>query len=208
MTLLQWRRHFSSSQSIALTLALVVAAAAMGSSTAAAFALPQAAQHHHLMEKALSLSVPPPTQPSLFDTATKRIPSLFTAYDDSVPVYQAEDAFTDQVSLSDITSDPILQASFAAAGIAIIILFILKAVVTKMDDAVEKVAIDFDRVMRLKYSKKWERFMVEEKGEGDAADDGKEGDRIQLIVEEMERLRKEDPEFMDRVMLDIERMQK
>lgn len=205
MTLLQWRRHFSSSQSTAL----VVVAAAMGSSTAAAFALPQAAQHHHLMEKALSLSVPPPTQPSLFDTATKNIPSLFTAYDDSVPVYQAEDAFTDQVSLADITSDPILQASFAAAGIAIIILFVLKAVVTKMDDAVEKVAIDFDRVMRLKYSKRWERFMVEEKGEdAAAAADGKEGDRIQLIVEEMERLRKEDPEFMDRVMLDIERMQK
>jgi hypothetical protein len=204
---LQWRWHFSSPQSIALMLALVVAAA-MGSSTAAAFAFPQAvAQHHHLMEKALSLSQP--AQPSLFDTATKSIPSLFTAYDDSIPVYQAEDAFTDQVSLSDITSDPILQASFAAAGIAIIILFVLKAVVTKMDDAVEKVAIDFDRVMRLKYSKKWERFMVEEEeGEEDAADDGKEGDRIQLIVEEMERLRKEDPEFMDRVMLDIERMQK
>ena len=206
MTLLQWRRHFSSSQSTALAL---VVAAAMGSSTAAAFAFPQAvAQHHHLMEKALSLSILPPTQPSLFDTATKNIPSLFIAYDDSVPVYQAEDAFTDQVSLADITSDPILQASFAAAGIAIIILFVLKAVVTKMDDAVEKVAIDFDRVMRLKYSKRWERFMVEEKGEDAAADDGKEGDRIQLIVEEMERLRKEDPEFMDRVMLDIERMKK
>lgn len=143
MTVLQWRWHFSSSQSIALTLAL---AAAMGSSTAAAFAFPQAVAQHHLMENTLS----PPTQPSLFDTATKSIPSLLTAYDDSVPVYQAEDAFTDQVSLADITSDPILQASFAAAGIAIIILFVLKAVVTKMDDAVEKVAIDFDRVMRLK----------------------------------------------------------
>lgn len=177
----------------------------MVSSTAAAFAFPQAVAHHHLMETTLSL---PPTQPSLLDTATQNIPSLLTAYDDSVPVYQAEDAFTDQVSLSDITSDPILQASFAAAGIAIIILFVIKAVVTKMDDAVEKVAIDFDRVMRLKYSKKWERFMVEEQGEDAAADDGKEGDRIQLIVEEMERLRKEEPEFMDRVMLDIERMQK
>ena len=207
MTLLQWRWHFSSSQSIALTLALgaAAAAAAIGSSTAAAFAFPQAVAQHHLMENTLSL---PPTQPSPIYTATKSIPSLFTAYDDSIPVYQAEDAFTDQVNLSDITSDPILQASFAAAGIAIIILFVLKAVVTKMDDAVEKVAIDFDRVMRLKYSKKWERFMVEEKGEDAAADDGKEGDRIQLIVEEMERLRKEDPEFMDRVMLDIERMQK
>lgn len=205
MTLLQWRWHFSSSQSIALTLALAAAAAAaMGSSTAAAFAFPQAVAQHHLMENILSL----PTQPSLFDTATKSISSLLIAYDDSVPVYQAEDAFTDQVSLADITSDPILQASFAAAGIAIIILFVLKAVVTKMDDAVEKVAIDFDRVMRLKYSKKWERFMAEEEGEDAAADDGKEGDRIQLIVEEMERLRKEEPEFMDRVMLDIERMQK
>jgi hypothetical protein len=33
----------------------------------------------------------------------------------------------------------------------------------------------------------------------------KEGDRIQSIVEEMERLTKEEPEFFERVMRDVER---
>ena len=97
-----------------------------------------------------------------------------------------------------------MQASFAAAAVAIIILFVLKSVVTKMDDAVEKVAIDFDRVMKLKYPKKWEKFMVEEGKESASMD---EGDRIQMIVEQMEKYREEEPEFMERVMRDIDRMQ-
>lgn len=97
-----------------------------------------------------------------------------------------------------------MQASFAAAAVAIIILFVLKSVVTKMDDAVEKVAIDFDCVMKLKYPKKWEKIMAEE-GEESASMD--EGDRIQMIVEQMEKYREEEPEFMERVMRDIDRMQ-
>ena len=97
-----------------------------------------------------------------------------------------------------------MQASFAASAVAIIILFVLKSVVTKMDDAVEKVAIAFDRMMKLKYPKKWEKFMVEE-GEESASMD--EGDRIQMIVEQMEKYREEEPEFMERVMRDIDRMQ-
>ena len=77
-----------------------------------------------------------------------------------------------------------------------------------MDEAVQKTAIDFDRVMKTKYSKKWvDIIKMEEELEGDdfAIKEEKEGDRIQRIVEEMERLTKEEPEFFERVMRDVER---
>lgn len=110
------------------------------------------------------------------------------------------------MSLSDITSDPVLQVAFAASAVAVILLFAAKAVVTQMDEAVEKVAVDFDRVMKQKYAKKWRKFMTDdEDGDGTVSvDPEKEGDRIQRIVEEMERLRNEEPEFMERVMRDVE----
>lgn len=165
---------------------VVTVVATMLQYTAVAFTTPNA----HLQKSSTTLSMLPP-QSQLF-------PSLLTSYDEPLP----EEAFQDQVSLADITSDPVMQASFAAAAVAIIILFVLKSVVTKMDDAVEKVAIDFDRVMKLKYPKKWEKFMVKE-GEESAVE---EGDRIQMIVEQMEKYREEEPEFMERVMRDIDRM--
>ncbi len=189
---LQWQHRVYYTSFIVVA---AVVATMLHSSAVVAFTTPQA----HLQQKWSTLSMlPSQSQPSLFD-AGHQIPSLLTSYDESLP----EEAFQDQVSLSDLISDPVLQVSFAAAAVAIIILFVLKSVVTKMDEAVEKVAIDFDRVMKLKYQKKWEKFMIEE--EGDTGMD--EGDRIQAIVEEMERLRKEEPEFMERVMRDIDRMQ-
>ncbi|KAL7467612.1 hypothetical protein ACHAXS_007857 [Conticribra weissflogii] len=127
------------------------------------------------------------------------------SYDEPIPVYQAEDAFQDQVVLSDLASDPVLQAAFAASAIAIIILFALKAVVSQMDDAVERVAVEFDKTMTLKYPKKWKKFLEEiDIGEHNSAEE-LEMDRIQRIVEEMERMSEEEPEFMDRVMKDIQR---
>ena len=172
----------------------IVTIVAMLQYTAVAFTTPNA----HLQKSSTTLSMLPPQSQQLFD-AVNHIPSLLTSYDEPLP----EEAFQDQVSLADITSDPVMQASFAAAAVAIIILFVLKSVVTKMDDAVEKVAIDFDRVMKLKYPKKWEKFMVEE-GDETVMD---KGDRIQMIVEQMEKCREEEPEFMERVMRDIDRMQ-
>jgi len=90
-----------------------------------------------------------------------------------------------------------------------------------MDNAVEQVARDFDRVMTLKYAKRWEKMGMLDDEED--ADDGKgfggagaagaageggadDGDRIQKIVEIMERLNNQEPEFMDRVKQDMERM--
>ena len=124
-----------------------------------------------------------------------------------MPEYQATEAFQDQVSLSDLTSDPALQTAFAAAAAAIILLFAAKAIVQQMDDAVSKVAVDFDRIMTLKYPKKWQKFIVDtDNGEDGVAPLYNDADRIQKIVEEMEVISKEDPEFMERVMKDIERM--
>lgn len=173
---------------------VVTVVATMLQYTAVAFTTPNA----HLQKSSTTLSMLPSQSSQLFD-AVNHIPSLLTSYDETLP----EEAFQDQVSLADIISDPVMQASFAAAAVAIVILFVLKSVVTKMDDAVEKVAIDFDRVMKLKYPKKWEKFMVKE-GDETVMD---EGDRIQMIVEQMEKYREEEPEFMERVMRDIDRMQ-
>ena len=177
-----------------LSIVVAVVAAILQPSAVVAFTTPHA---HHLQKLSTTQSSMLPSQSQLFDTVNHNIPSLLIS--ETLP----EEAFQDQVSLSDLTSDPVMQASFAAAAIAIIILFVLKSVVTKMDDAVEKVAIDFDRVMKMKYKKKWERFMVEE-GDEISMD---EGDRIQMIVEQMELYKDEEPAFYERVMQDIERMQ-
>ena len=140
--------------------------------------------------------------------------SLLTSFDESIPAYLADEAFNDQVSLSDLTSDPSVQTAFVVAAIAVVILVVSKAIVTQMDEAVERVAIDFDRVMKLKYPKKWEKFMGEADDSsvgGTARDGGKTkeevyADRVQRIVEEMERFSNEEPEFMARIMKDVERM--
>lgn len=130
------------------------------------------------------------------------LPSILTSYDETSP----EEAFQDQVSLSDLTSDPSLQTAFAVSAIAIVLLFVAKAIVTNMDEAVQKTAMDFDRAMKLKYAKKWRMFMEEEEELTGVIDrEERELDRIQKIVEEMERLQNEEPEFFERVMRDVER---
>ena len=179
--------------SLSLATVVAVVAAVLQPSAVVAFTTP----HAHLQKLSTPILSLLPSQSQLFETVN-HFPSLLTS--ETLP----EEAFQDQVSISDITSDPIMQASFAAAAVAIIILFVLKSVVSKMDDAVEKVAIDFDRVMKMKYQKKWERFMVEEGDETAIMD---EGDRIQMIVEQMETYQQEEPAFYERVMRDIERMQ-
>jgi hypothetical protein len=99
-----------------------------------------------------------------------------------------------------------MQGAFALTGLAIVALFVAKAIVTQMDDAVQKTAIDFDRVMKNNYPKKWKEFMEEEEDMTGVIDrEEREADRIQRIVEEMERLTKEEPEFFERVMRDVEK---
>ncbi|KAL7539344.1 hypothetical protein ACHAXR_009228 [Thalassiosira sp. AJA248-18] len=128
------------------------------------------------------------------------LPSILTG--EAIPI---DESFQDQVSLSDLTSDSTLQVVFAASAVAIILLFVAKAIVTQMDEAVKLVAMDFDRVMKLKYPKKWAKFMT-----GDVGDDVIiiDEDRLQKIVEEMEKFTNEEPEFMERVMQDVERMKR
>lgn len=74
-----------------------------------------------------------------------------------------------------------------------------------MDDAVQQTALEFDSVMKTKYPKKWAEFILsEEELVGVYDREAREGDRIQSIVEEMERLTKEEPEFFERVMRDVD----
>eukprot|EP00584_Thalassiosira_punctigera_P020433 CAMPEP_0172554770 /NCGR_PEP_ID=MMETSP1067-20121228/56381_1 /TAXON_ID=265564 ORGANISM="Thalassiosira punctigera, Strain Tpunct2005C2" /NCGR_SAMPLE_ID=MMETSP1067 /ASSEMBLY_ACC=CAM_ASM_000444 /LENGTH=229 /DNA_ID=CAMNT_0013343209 /DNA_START=78 /DNA_END=767 /DNA_ORIENTATION=- len=124
------------------------------------------------------------------------LPSVLSAYE--------EEAFADQVSLSDLTSDPTLRGAFAASVVAVVVLFVAKAFVNRMDEAVERVALDFDRVMRLRHPKRWEKFAVAAEIEDGVTES--EEYRIRRIVEEMERLQREEPEFVERVMRDVERM--
>jgi hypothetical protein len=133
--------------------------------------------------------------------------SILASSDELIPEYQTANAFQDDVSIADLTSDPFIQGALALSAIIIIALFIAKSIVTQMDDAVQKTALDFDRVMRNKYPKKWDKFIeMEESLVGVVLDrEEKEGDRIQCIVEEMERLTKEEPEFFEKVMRDVDR---
>lgn len=124
------------------------------------------------------------------------LPSIIISSSDEVVMPDdISEAFQDTVSISDLTSDPMLQIAFAAAGAAIVLLVVAKAIVQQMDDAVQKVAVDFDKVMTIKIPGEEGSIIVES-----------EEDRIQKILEEMEVLSKEEPEFMERVMQDIERM--
>lgn len=132
-------------------------------------------------------------------------PSLLFSYEETAPAYQAEEAFQDQVNLVVLTSDPALQAAFVASAVAIIILFVAKSVVSQMDAAVEEVALEFDRVMKSKYAKKWSKFMVEGVDSTGKTKEEIEADRVQRIVEGMERLTEEEPEFVERVIGDIKR---
>ena len=74
---------------------------------------------------------------------------------DEVLEYEQNNAFNDSVSLTDLMYDPILQVAVGGTIVIIGGLFLAKAIVTEMDEAVVKVATDFDRVMTLKYEKKW-----------------------------------------------------
>ncbi|EJK48366.1 hypothetical protein THAOC_32846 [Thalassiosira oceanica] len=112
--------------------------------------------------------------------------------------YEQNNAFNDSVTLTDLMYDPILQVAVGGTIVLIGGLFLAKAIVTEMDEAVVKVAKDFDRVMKLKYTSKW-KF-----AEDDLSMTSE--DRTRAVVEEMTRIEREEPEFYQRVMSDIEQM--
>lgn len=117
---------------------------------------------------------------------------------DEVLEYEQNNAFNDSVTLTDLMYDPILQVAVGGTIVLIGGLFLAKAIVTEMDEAVVKVAKDFDRVMKLKYKTKW-KF-----AEDDLSMTSE--DRTRAVVEEMTRIEREEPEFYQRVMSDIEQM--
>ena len=159
---------------------------------------------HHLQSNIQFTSMHGTNSIAMLPASFEILPSLLTS--DEILEYQAANAFEDTVSLDDLASDPFIQGAFVVTAIAIMALFIAKTIVTQMDDAVQKTAIDFDRVMTSKYPKKWVDFIeMEQEIVGVVDREQREGDRIQNIVEEMERLTKEEPEFFEKVMRDVER---
>lgn len=104
-----------------------------------------------------------------------------------------EDAFTDQI---DPFGDSTVQLIFIGFGIVIILSIIAKLLLNQMDDAIEKVLIDFERVMKVKYPSRW--VSIDKKLEGLG-----EVERSQKLFEIMEGLQQSEPDFMKRVNEDM-----
>lgn len=96
--------------------------------------------------------------------------------------------FADDLSLFD---GPILTMVGAAVAV-MALLFGFKTLMGSMDDAIEKVLVDFEETMKTKYPQRWDQ--MEEELEG------LEGvDRDVKLYELMDQMQKENPTFMSRV---------
>lgn len=104
-----------------------------------------------------------------------------------------EDAFTDQINFFD---DSIIQLILVSFSIVISLSFIFKFFLNQMDNAIEKVLIDFENTMKKNYASRW--VSIEAKIDG-----LNETERSQMLFEIMEKLQKEEPYFMEQVNQDM-----
>jgi len=103
------------------------------------------------------------------------------------------DSFTDEVNLF---GDPTIQAMVGAFGVVVLLLFVFNLLIGKMDNAIESVLLDFERVMSTKYSKQWSKIEKELEGLDEAA-------RTKKLYEVMEEYKEQFPELMDKVNEDM-----
>jgi hypothetical protein len=118
------------------------------------------------------------------------LPSFLTAEDipGDVQVENIPDAFMDQV---DLVNDPLIRNIVAVFGIIVLVLVAVNALLAQMDSAIENVLVDFEKTMRAIDPTRWYE-LEEEAGLKDL-------DQIQRsvkLIAIMERLEKEEPEFM------------
>ncbi len=102
-----------------------------------------------------------------------------------------EDAFTDQINLNPF-QDSTIQLILTSFGIMTLLAIIIKFFLNQMDNAIEKVLIDFESTMKSKYPSRW--VSIEAKLNG--LDDVK---RSQRLFEIMEDLQVNEPDFMKKV---------
>ena len=127
-----------------------------------------------------------------------------------------EDAFNDNIQLF---NDSTIQLLFVGFTILILFSILIKSILTQMDDAIEKVLVDFETVMTRneKYRGKWKEIeeqlqQVQRKGLEGSNNNGSgtgndlermQKQRMQKLFEIMEDLQQNDPEFMEKVNNDM-----
>ncbi len=106
-----------------------------------------------------------------------------------------EDAFNDQI---DLFGDSTVQLLFLGFTILIALSVVAKSLLDQMDNAIEKVLTDFERVLKEnpKYKLRWMEIQEQINGL-------EEPQRSQKLFEIMEELQKNDPQLMEKVNRDM-----
>lgn len=126
-----------------------------------------------------------PTDPSL--------PSVLISTSIDGTDVALEDAFTDQI---DILGDSTVQLLVAGFGIFILLALIAKFFFNQMDDAIEKVLVEFESTMKNKYESRWVSIESKLKGLNDV-------ERSQKLFEIMNSLQDAEPDLMEKVNKDM-----
>lgn len=105
-----------------------------------------------------------------------------------------EEAFQDDIIYFDST----IQLIGGAAIVLVLLAAAAKFFLDKMDEAIEKVLVDFERTMKDKYASRW--VSIEAKLDG-----LQEPERSQKLFSIMEELQTSEPQFMDKVNKDMAR---
>jgi hypothetical protein len=99
-----------------------------------------------------------------------------------------ENAFSDDIVLVDST----IQKLGVGFGVLVILAVAAKFFLNKMDEAIEKVLVDFEKTMKRRYASRW--VSIEAKLEG-----LEEPARSQKLFAIMEELQESEPQFMAKV---------
>ena len=112
------------------------------------------------------------------------LPPPFLLAEDSLPV----NAFTDQVDLL----DPTVQKMALAVGLFVLFGLVLSSLVNQMDSAIEKVLTEFEATLKSRYVARWTRISAVIEGLD-------EPERSQKLFEIMERMEREEPDFLAKI---------
>ena len=103
-----------------------------------------------------------------------------------------ENSFNDEIVLM----DPTIRLLLTGFGVVVVLALAAKFFLNKMDEAIEKVLIEFENTMRSKYESRW--VSIEAKLDG-----LDEPERSQRLFAIMEDLQQSEPEFMAKVNNDM-----
>ena len=114
-------------------------------------------------------------------------PFLLSDVADNTPA-AFEDAFNDDIVLVDST----IQLLLAGFGVFVILAVAAKFFLNKMDEAIEKVLVEFESTMKRKYASRWVSIAAKLEGLD-------EPERSQKLFAIMEQLQETEPQFMAKV---------